>query len=215
MAHYKHIIWDWNGTLIDDTWLCIDIINSLLEKYKKPTITLNEYHKVFDFPVKNYYQQVGFNFEETPFEIVGAEFMQMYWARWKECNLHQNAEQVLKLFANLGISQSILSAAGIELLQVCTTHFKLGEYFEQLSGLDHQYATGKIDLAKQFIKNTSISPNHIVLIGDTTHDFEVSQEIDIDCILFNGGHHPTNKLQTCGVDIVTNLLDLKNFISSK
>ena len=215
MAHYKHIIWDWNGTLLDDTWLCVDIINSLLTKYKKPTITLEEYHNVFDFPVKNYYQRIGFDFEETPFEIVGAEFMDLYWARWNECSLHKNAKTVLEIFANSGLTQSILSAADVKLLQACVSHFNVENYFNQLNGLNHQYATGKVGIAKKFIKNISISPNQIVLIGDTTHDFEVSQEIGIDCILFNGGHHPTNKLQTCGVEMVDNLLDLENHISSK
>ena len=60
---YKLIIWDWNGTLIDDTWMCIEVINELLVKYSKQTLTLETYHKVFDFPVKTYYERIGFDFE--------------------------------------------------------------------------------------------------------------------------------------------------------
>ena len=96
--------------------------------------------------------------------------------------------------------------------QACTTHFNIGEYFEHLSGLEHQYATGKVDIGKKYIKCTPYAPNQILLIGDTTHDFEVSREIGIDCILFNGGHHPPNKLLTCGVEIVDNLMKLKGYI---
>jgi len=214
MAHYKHIIWDWNGTLLDDTWLCVDIINSLLEKYSKPTITIDEYHKAFDFPVEDYYQRIGFNSRETPFKVVGAEFMELYWARWSECNLHQNAKTVLDHFAQTGISQSILSAAEVKLLQACTTHFNIGDYFKHLSGLDHQYATGKVEIGKQYVNSTSFNPNQIILVGDTTHDFVVSHEIGIDCILFKGGHHPPNKLQACGVEMVDDLSDLKKLITN-
>ena len=28
---YKHIVWDWNGTLLNDLWLCIESINFVLE----------------------------------------------------------------------------------------------------------------------------------------------------------------------------------------
>ncbi len=31
----KHIIWDWNGTLLDDVKACVDAINNMLDK-KKP-----------------------------------------------------------------------------------------------------------------------------------------------------------------------------------
>ena len=52
---YKHIIWDWNGTLLDDRWLCIEAINKTLTKRNMNTITDNEYVELFCFPVKDYY----------------------------------------------------------------------------------------------------------------------------------------------------------------
>ena len=42
---YKHIIWDWNGTLLDDRWLCIEAINQTLTKRNMNTITDDEYVK--------------------------------------------------------------------------------------------------------------------------------------------------------------------------
>ena len=26
----RHIFWDWNGTLLDDAWLCRDVMNGIL-----------------------------------------------------------------------------------------------------------------------------------------------------------------------------------------
>ena len=34
-AHYKHAIWDWNGTLLNDTWLCVEVLNGLLAIRKR------------------------------------------------------------------------------------------------------------------------------------------------------------------------------------
>ena len=182
MTPYRHIIWDWNGTLIDDTWLCVDIINTLLTHYHKPTLSLDQ--------------------------KVGSEFMHIYRERWQECSLHQNAERVLEFFATKGACQSILSAADVSLLTACVRHFNLDHYFIQTIGLDNHYAAGKVEVAKRFIKTVHGDARHIVLIGDTTHDYIVSREIGIDCILFTGGSHPTNKLANCGVKLIENLIEL-------
>ncbi|MDH5646585.1 MAG: hypothetical protein OEZ01_11285, partial [Candidatus Heimdallarchaeota archaeon] len=37
-TRYEHIIWDWNGTLLDDAWLCVEIMNSMLAK--RPAIKM-------------------------------------------------------------------------------------------------------------------------------------------------------------------------------
>jgi len=109
--HYKTVIWDWNGTLINDAWMCLEVINELLVKYNKSTLTLEKYHQVFDFPVKLYYERIGFNFADTPFEIVGSEFMHHYWQRWKNCNLHKGARDFLSALHEQQIPQVIISAA--------------------------------------------------------------------------------------------------------
>ena len=50
---YKHIIWDWNGTLLDDRWLCVEGINQALVKRDLNLISENQYRKIFTFPVKS------------------------------------------------------------------------------------------------------------------------------------------------------------------
>ena len=68
---YKHIIWDWNGTLLDDGWLFVDVMNTILKRRKMNTITLEKYREIFGFPVKNYYIKLGFDLEKEPFEDLG------------------------------------------------------------------------------------------------------------------------------------------------
>ncbi len=44
---YKHIIWDWNGTLFEDIWLCVSSINKLLAQRNLPALTINKYRAIF------------------------------------------------------------------------------------------------------------------------------------------------------------------------
>lgn len=207
---YKQIIWDWNGTLIDDTWLCLDIINRILSAYRKPQLTLEQYYEAFDFPVRDYYARIGFDFTETPFEIVGTEFMQSYKRRWSECTLHSGARELCESLHALNIPQVIISAAETRLLEACVRHFDIDSFFQQLWGLDHHYATGKEGLLKVFVASVNVKPEEILLIGDTAHDCEVARASGIKAVLVCRGHHPRYKLERCGVPVCESLEALKH-----
>ena len=107
--HYKHIIWDWNGTLLNDGWLFVDVMNSILRQRKIETITLEKYREIFGFPVKDYYIKLGFNLEEEPFEECGLIFINEYVKRRYEAELFPEVPSLLTKLNIAGINHSILS----------------------------------------------------------------------------------------------------------
>ena len=106
---YKHIIWDWNGTLLDDTWLCVEGINKSLEKRSLQTISKEIYRKVFSFPVEDYYERLGFDFKKEPFEIAGDEFVAYYAKCFHKVKLHKQVSSALGALEIAGFSQSTVS----------------------------------------------------------------------------------------------------------
>ena len=75
LIKYSFIVWDWNGTLLDDAWLCVDVMNRMLKERGMPLKTLEEYRDLFDFPVKDYYSKLGYDFNSDPFDEIGMEFI--------------------------------------------------------------------------------------------------------------------------------------------
>jgi phosphoglycolate phosphatase len=75
LKQLKSIIWDWNGTLLNDLDFCISTINILLKKRELPLLNHYSYKEVFSFPVKDYYQAVGFDFSKEDFAIPAQEFI--------------------------------------------------------------------------------------------------------------------------------------------
>ena len=90
----RHVIWDWNGTLLDDAWLCVEVMNELLVEHSLPAVDAQRYEALFTFPVVEYYRQLGFDFERTPFEEVGTAFIEGYQARQHECELQPHALEI-------------------------------------------------------------------------------------------------------------------------
>jgi phosphoglycolate phosphatase len=208
-AHYKHIIWDWNGTLLNDTWLCIEVLNGLLIQRGRDGITSQDYRQNFGFPVIKFYDYLGFDVDLDSFDRVSRQFIDDYEARWfQECELHSEAAQVLVDLTTLGMSHSVLSAAKQEALDAGIQHFGLSEHFIGLVGADNIYAEGKVAQGQQWIEQLSWQPEEIVLIGDTLHDFEVAQSIGTHCILMAHGHHTAERLVKTGAPVVHSLREL-------
>jgi phosphoglycolate phosphatase len=206
---YQHIIWDWNGTLLNDKWLCIDSINALLQLRNLPKIDETKYDRIFRFPVKDYYRDAGFDFSKEPFEIPAMEFIQLYDDRKMECQLQPGAKEILELFSNGGATQYLLSASETGVLQEMTTHFGISHYFKQIKGLDNHYAHGKSDLGQELMRSINAPADSIVMIGDTCHDKEVADILGVSAILLTHGHFPEDRLIGCGTLLLNNLEELK------
>lgn len=205
LNRYSHIFWDWNGTLLDDAWLCVEVMNGMLRQRDLPTLTLEIYRTIFDFPVKDYYLQLGFDFVQEPFENVGMEFMVLYNQRQKECRLHPEVKHLLPYCQLKGFKQSILSAREQNELIAETIELEVVSFFDQVRGLDDYYAHGKTEVGFRLVRDLGISRHEIIFVGDTLHDAEVAREIGIDCILIPNGHHSEERILTAGVPVYSSL----------
>jgi phosphoglycolate phosphatase len=209
------IIWDWNGTLLDDLDLCISTINTLLRKRKLSEINHNLYKDIFSFPVKDYYEAIGFDFRKEDFAIPASEFTEQYNNNVSNCSLHKSAKDVLNFFKLKGFSQFVLSAMKQDTLEHTLEHNGIFGFFEGVYGLDNHYAVSKIDRGRQLITHHNTNKEDCWIIGDTLHDYEVAEELGIGCILVADGHQSVERLKTSNALIVGELKDLLHFNFTK
>lgn len=201
----SHVLWDWNGTLLDDTALCIDIMNGLLSERGLPLLDKARYQQLFDFPVVEYYQRLGFDFRRDPFEQIGAEFIHRYEQRRMEARLQPAAHATLSALRRAGYTQSMLSAYQQDTLESLLKAFSLREFFCEVVGSDNVYAHGKTAQGQAWMRAQSIDPRAVILIGDTRHDFEVADAMGCRCLLVADGYHPRSKLDPLGAPVVDDL----------
>ena len=206
---YRHIIWDWNGTLLDDFDYCIGVMNGLLARRSLPLLDRARYHAVFDFPVRDYYARLGFDFTRDSFEQLSVEFITAYDANRLTCPLHAGAADLLGAVQDAGVTQSILSAYRHETLIQIVDHFGHLPRFIRLTGLDNIFAHSKAELGRAWIEELALPREDVLLIGDTLHDLEVAQAIGINCVLVAAGHHPTHRLCARHGHVVENLAALR------
>jgi phosphoglycolate phosphatase len=208
VMQYESIIWDWNGTLLDDAWLGVDIMDCMLKSRNMPGLSLERYREIFDFPVKDYYAKLGFDFASEPFELVGNEFIEKYNSRHFECRLRPFARETLQKINALGIRQFALSARNHQNLEEEFLFHGILDYFEHFSGLPDNWANGKISLGKALIDSQNILSSKTLLIGDTYHDYEVASALGPGCILIEGGHQSKNRLLKADAPVISHFDEL-------
>lgn len=202
------VIWDWNGTLLNDAELAVETINSMLIRRNLPQLSVDRYKQVFTFPVKEYYRKIGFDFEAEPFEVPALEFIERYNEQVKGCCLHQDSTTVLNYFQSLGIRQFILSAMQQNTLDECLNHYQINHFFDHVSGLDNHYAASKIENGHRLIAELKLDARELVLIGDTIHDYEVAAELGCQCILIANGHQSREILEATDAWVIDHLNQL-------
>ncbi len=212
MKKYRHLIWDWNGTIIDDVCTCIEVLNSILVFYDKPQVTLEKYRGEFDFPVVNYYEKLGIDFSKVSYDVVAEQYITRYNKKQYECTLQGGAKDVLKNISDKGLGQSILSAYNQEMLEVIVKYFGLYDFFDNIVGLSDYYAKSKLENGRDLIKKLGLAGNSVLLIGDTTHDYEVAEQIGADCVLIDDGHQERKRLEATNTVVVNAITDIPGLL---
>lgn len=209
---FKHIIWDWNGTLWNDTWLCTEINNHMLQRRNLPVINISEYQAKLCFPVDQYYCQLGFDYSQDPYNVLAEEFISEYTQRRYECGLHEGSHELIAELQERGIPQAVLSAYQQDTLLEAVEHFKLTEFFSAIIGLNDIYAAGKVENGLKYMERLDLDPNEVLFLGDTIHDFEVADAMGVQCVLIAHGHNNRSRLESCGVPVFDSLADVRAYI---
>ncbi|AFG38447.1 HAD family hydrolase [Spirochaeta africana] len=206
LANYSHVIWDWNGTLLDDVAIAMGITNSLLEERGLSQLQLAEYREVFDFPIIEYYQSIGF--DPAEFDQLAEEFFSRFQAARSSYRLLPGTAELLEQLRLHGCRQSVLSATREHDLIPAVAGLGIAGYFCSIHGIADRHARSKLERGRRSLQELGCDPQRTVLIGDTTHDSEVAQALGIDCILIAAGHQSRRRLMQQSAMVFDSASDL-------
>jgi phosphoglycolate phosphatase len=209
----RHVIWDWNGTLVDDVSLCVRILNQELKAHQIEEISINEYRQKFFFPVACYYKKLGLPYSGLKYEALAVRYIGEYRKRFKECQLHDGAVKTLEWLDSRGITQSILSAGKQSDLESFVKHFAVDSFFCFIDGAKDIEASGKNERAYGHLSEIGINPEDVFLVGDTCHDWEVAQIIGCKSLLFTLGHVGADRLKRDESTVITSLSEVCTWVS--
>ena len=205
---YTHIVWDFNGTLLNDVEAGIAAVNDLLHRRGLPEIENPEqYRKHFRFPIEEYYRDLGFDFSRDPYAKLAIEWVERYPEESRRSSLFEGAEALLRRLHQQGIPQLLLSATQRDMLCRQVREWGIESCFDEIYGLDDIHAHSKRAIGELLRQKHPTS--RLLVIGDTLHDSEVAEAMGADCVLFAGGHQGRERLEASGRFVFDELSELE------
>ena len=172
---------------------------------------LDEYREIFDFPIKEYYRGLGFDFEGEPYEVLAPLWIEIYNEKSKTSTLVSGIKETIDAIADIGeVKQVVFSATEREMLLRQLSELGIVDKFDEIIGLDNIHAESKLYLAKKW---RELHPEaRILYVGDTVHDAENAKTLDADCLLFSGGHQSASRLSKCGFPLIEDVREVIRYI---
>ncbi len=210
MKKYKCIIWDWNGTLLDDVELNLSICNTLLsERGKQPIPSKAYYLQEFTFPVYDFYKKVGFDLENEDFSLIARRYASLYNENYPHADVFPDAVRILSEIKHSGKQQLIISATEQGYLLKQVRYFELEQYFTDILGTGDVLGKSKVQIAQKWMNENSFLAQDVLFVGDTLHDYEVARSLGCDCALVCRGHNSRKRLEETDCEVFDDLCFLK------
>ena len=155
------VIWDWNGTLLDDVAFSAALLNRQLARHGCAPLEggLAAYRRVFRFPIEEYYRDAGFDLARTPYGQLAEEYMAIYEPESRDCPLQPHARAALEGLRDAGLTQVVLSASEEKLLLRQLAHYGLAEgMFAQVLGLSNILGRSKAEMGRAWMEQSHVDP---------------------------------------------------------
>lgn len=213
MKEYKVIIWDFNGTLIDDIDAALSSVNDMLTRRNLPVISFEQYASYVDTPIIKFYEHIFDDLYSMDFGVIANEFNDGYEKHLKSPAVMPCAHEVLEHFNSLGKLQTVISATHIDKVTNRLREFGLEAYFDKILAHNNLIAEDKTHLAVRYFAEKDIKSHEAVVIGDCVADFKMAEALGCDCILTTQGHQSRKEFAATTAVIINSLTELKNIIA--
>lgn len=190
------IIWDWNGTLLDDNHASLSALNAILSRRGLETVSLDYYRKNFAFPVRYFYESLGVKIECEDWDALAQEYHDAYHEA--ELRLAADAKDALQFVRDNGVAQAVVSAMREDYLLSDMDKFGIRPFFEAVLGTNNLDGYSKLSRIRDYVALAGGREEYVV-IGDSLHDKEVADAIGARCVFYGGGSHDPSRLREFGV----------------
>lgn len=202
MPEQSHLVWDWNGTLLDDLPIVIDAVNRAIGVFGLNAITADMYRDHYTRPVRHFYDRL-FDRPVTDDEWLrlNTAFHEAYFELATHVDLAPGSRAAMERLSDAGWSQSLLSMSPQDWLEGIVDRLVATGTFEIVDGLSGPTGGLKATHLEEHLEILGIDGETVVVVGDTPDDVAAARHVGARAILFHGGSHHIDVLVAEGVPI--------------
>lgn len=201
-----HLVWDWNGTLLDDLHLVVSATNVAFESVGRQAVDADEHRARYRRPVAEFYaEMLGRAIDEQEFGRLDRLFHDAYRLGLTSVTLADDAMTAIKSWPG---SQSLLSMWFHSELVPAVETYGLAGLFTRVDGLRTEVG-GHLKAAHlaTHLAELGVAGRHAVLVGDSLDDAAAADSVGAAAVLYTGGFTHPDKLRASGRPVADTLLE--------
>ncbi|MGP4017272.1 HAD family hydrolase [Saccharopolyspora sp. 5N708] len=216
LAHARHIVWDWNGTLLDDNHAVVSAVNSVCTAFDREHIDIEEWRAVFSRPLLQCYERLLRRpLGDRDWARIDVLYHDAYRELLHTCGLASGVLDALRNWASTGRSQSLLSMWFHDELVPLVTEMGLGTFFNRVDGLRAEIGGGSKDKhLRHHLEAQGLDAQDVVLIGDVLDDAHAAEQAGTRCVLVTTGVMNRKKLETSGFPVADSVSEALTMIAA-
>jgi phosphoglycolate phosphatase-like HAD superfamily hydrolase len=201
-----HLIWDWNGTLLDDLSLVVEATNRAFAAVGGRSVDSDEHRRTFRRPVAEFYAEIlerAVDAEE--FGRLDRIFHDAYRLGLTTTTLAADAMHALKSWPG---SQSLLSMWFHSELVPAVETYGLTGVFTRVDGLRTEIGGDlKAGHLARHLDELGVPGDRAVLIGDSLDDALAAESVGAAAVLYTGGFTDPTRLRASGRPVADTLVE--------
>jgi phosphoglycolate phosphatase-like HAD superfamily hydrolase len=212
----RHVVWDWNGTLVDDHLAVVAAVNDALAGLRLGPIDSEAFRTHFTRPVERFYERVaGRPMQPGEWRALDEAYHHSYAAAVERLELAPDARQALEAAEAAGLGQSLLSMWRHQDLVALVERLGIGRYFARVDGLRVPGGGSKTEHLVEHLAALGVDPAAALLVGDALDDLAAARAVGAGCVLYDGGTHHRAVLEATGAPVVDRLTAALDFATGR
>ena len=211
----KLVAFDFNGTLIADTWPILEGVNEVLKAFGKKPISHRQFLEDFDIPVSIAYKNHGLDPDsiEDGHQKISQIFHPFYEDRVNKIRTRANVRKVLRYLSKKGVSCVLFSNHTQFGVARQLKRLKLEPYLDAVLANPERHTAlvqrSKQEKLKSYLAAKKLRPNEILIIGDTIEEIQIGKSLGSIVCSITHGNCSTRRLKAAKPDyLIGNLKEL-------
>ncbi|MDX1351495.1 MAG: HAD-IA family hydrolase [Thiomicrorhabdus sp.] len=192
---YKAVIFDWDGTLMNSEARIVDAIQTAAKECGLPVLPYDESKQIIGLSLENAILGLYPDLELSKVVMMSEAYTQCFL---EESNVEMvpfdGAEALLLNLKQQGIKLAVATGKSRKGLDSVLAETGFGVYFDMTRTPVESASKPDPLMLTQILNAFNLQVEEAVMIGDTTFDMEMAQNISMDRVALSHGVHQTEVL---------------------
>ena len=197
-----HILFDFDGTLVESMDLSLHLLNGLSEKYHYRCVSLEDVARLKAMPLPERFRQMGVQAHRIP--AISLDFLSLYRNALPSIQPVAGARALLESLKREGLGLSVLSSNSVENIQAFLRANGM-ELFDHIFSCNNLF--GKDRSIKKFLARFGVDRSELLYVGDELRDIEACREAGVKIVAVTWGFDPAPLIKSGGPDFLAGTPD--------